>query len=86
MTGSTTSKPNMCIIGTGLIGGSLALALKHADFCGKISGSARTEATLTKALELGVIDDYNTDIDVAVAMPILSWCVCRWARCALCFH
>ena len=67
MTDSTTSKPHICIIGTGLIGGSLALALKHADFCGRISGSARTEATLTKALELGVIDDYSTDMDVAVA-------------------
>ena len=60
-------KPRICIIGTGLIGGSLALALKHADFCGHITGAARTEATLARALELGVIDDYSTDIDVAVA-------------------
>ncbi len=57
----------VCIIGTGLIGGSLALALKNTGFCKTIIGAGRTETTLQKAVELGVIDDYDTDISRAVA-------------------
>jgi len=67
VTDPVIDKPRICIIGTGLIGGSLALALKHAEFCGRITGAARTEATLIRALELGVIDDYDTDMQAAVA-------------------
>ena|SRR5579871_2630468 len=44
------------IIGTGLIGGSLALALRKAKFAGKIVGSDR-EATLEKARNRGAIDE-----------------------------
>lgn len=43
------------IIGTGLIGGSLALALKKNGFRGKIIGCDR-EDVLTRAKRLGVID------------------------------
>jgi prephenate dehydrogenase len=43
------------IIGTGLIGGSLALALRKRKFAGKIVGCDR-EATLEKARKHGVID------------------------------
>jgi prephenate dehydrogenase len=55
----------VCIIGTGLIGGSLALAIRKAGFCKEIVGAGRTEATLIKALELGVIDRYDTSISNA---------------------
>jgi prephenate dehydrogenase len=57
----------VCIIGTGLIGGSLALAIKQAGFCREIVGAGRTESTLIKAAELGVIDRYDTSIVKAVA-------------------
>jgi prephenate dehydrogenase len=57
----------VCIIGTGLIGGSLALAIKQAGFCREIIGAGRTESTLIKAVELGVIDRYDTSIANAVA-------------------
>lgn len=57
----------VCIIGTGLIGGSLALAIKQAGFCREIVGAGRTESTLIKAVELGVIDRYDTSIVNAVA-------------------
>ena len=56
----------VCIIGTGLIGGSLALALKKSGFCQRIVGAGRTEATLKKAVELGVVDHYETDFAQAV--------------------
>ena len=44
------------IIGTGLIGGSLALALRKKKFAGRIIGCDR-EATLEKARARGAIDD-----------------------------
>lgn len=56
----------VCIIGTGLIGGSLALAIRQAGFCKEIVGAGRTEATLVKAVELGVVDRYDTSISNAV--------------------
>ncbi|MGB5457436.1 MAG: prephenate dehydrogenase/arogenate dehydrogenase family protein [Gammaproteobacteria bacterium] len=56
----------VCIIGTGLIGGSLALAIRQAGFCKQIIGAGRTEETLIKAVELGVIDHYDTRIANAV--------------------
>ena len=57
---------HLCIIGTGLIGGSLALALKEQSAVQRITGCGRNEDNLNKAIELGVIDDFNTDPAVAV--------------------
>jgi prephenate dehydrogenase len=48
------------IIGTGLIGGSLALALKQNKFLGKIIGCDRAP-TLERAREQGAIDDGRTN-------------------------
>jgi prephenate dehydrogenase len=58
---------SVCIVGTGLIGGSLALALREAKFCEEIKGSGRSESTLKKAVELGVIDNYEMNMSSAVA-------------------
>jgi prephenate dehydrogenase len=57
---------NLCVIGTGLIGGSLCLALKEANACKNIIGAGRSEETLQKAKQLNIIDDYETDISEAV--------------------
>jgi len=66
----------VCIIGTGLIGGSLALAIRQAGFCKEIVGAGRTEATLVKAVELGVIDRYDTSIsNAAQDADIIVVCV-----------
>ncbi len=56
----------MCIIGVGLIGGSLALAARNAGCCADIIGAGRSEGNLRKAKELGAIDDYTTDLKKAV--------------------
>ncbi len=56
----------LCVIGTGLIGGSFSLALKEAGACEKIIGAGRSEETLQKALQLNIIDSYETDISAAV--------------------
>ncbi len=56
----------LCVIGTGLIGGSFSLALKEAGVCEKVIGAGRSEETLQKALQLNIIDSYETDIAEAV--------------------
>ena len=56
----------LCIIGVGLIGGSLALALKKAGAVGEVVGAGRDVAHLEKAKDLGVIDHFETDISLAV--------------------
>jgi len=56
----------LAIIGVGLIGGSLAQALREADAVGEVVGCGRGKANLEKALELGVIDRYTHDIGEAV--------------------
>lgn len=57
----------LVICGVGLIGGSFALALKRAGAVGEVVGIGRTEASLQRAVELGVIDRYCTDW--AAALP-----------------
>ena len=56
----------LCIIGVGLIGGSLARALKKAGVVGEVVGVGRDVAHLEKAKALGVIDQFETDIAAAV--------------------
>lgn len=57
---------HLSIIGVGLIGGSLARALRQVGQCETITGCGRGEANLRQALELGVIDRYTTDVGEAV--------------------
>ncbi len=56
----------LCIIGVGLIGGSLARALRAAGACKSIIGCGRDSKNLEKAIELGVIDEYSINIAEAV--------------------
>jgi len=57
---------HLAIIGVGLIGGSLAIALRKAGVVGHITGCGRSDTNLKKAIELGVIDDYTHDVSEAV--------------------
>ena len=57
----------LCIIGVGLIGGSLARALREAGEVGEVIGCGRGEANLQAAVRLGVVDRYETDPAHAVA-------------------
>jgi prephenate dehydrogenase len=56
----------LTIIGVGLIGGSLARALRQAGQCNEIVGCSRHVAHLQQAVELGVIDRFSTHISDAV--------------------
>ena len=44
----------LCIIGVGLIGGSLARALRVAGFCKEVVGSGRNHDHLQQAADLGL--------------------------------
>jgi prephenate dehydrogenase len=57
----------LCIIGVGLIGGSLARALRDAGACREVVGAGRSAANLQTAVELGVIDRYETELAKAVS-------------------
>jgi len=46
----------LAVIGVGLIGGSLSLALKEAGAVGQVIGYSRTESVRQEALDLGIID------------------------------
>jgi prephenate dehydrogenase len=55
-----------CVIGVGLIGGSMALALKQHNICDKIIGVDANEENLKQALALKIIDEYAS-LENAVA-------------------
>lgn len=57
----------LVIFGVGLIGGSVALALKKAGIDTHIVGVGRTRNSLDEALNLGIIDVAESDIEVAVS-------------------
>lgn len=56
----------LTIIGVGLIGGSLARALKRAQVCTEIVGCGRNALELQSAVHMQVIDRYETDPATAV--------------------
>ncbi len=57
----------LAVIGVGLIGGSLALALRKAGACGEVVGCGRSRENLERAVALGVIDRFEQDPGRAVA-------------------
>ncbi|MBI4672975.1 MAG: prephenate dehydrogenase [Chloroflexi bacterium] len=61
----STLPSSIAIVGLGLMGGSLALALKEKNAPPKIIGITRTRATLDAALERGAIDVASDQLDAA---------------------
>ncbi len=57
----------LAVVGVGLIGGSLALALKEAGAVGQVVGIGRGLPNLETALELGVVDSFTQDLAKGVA-------------------
>jgi prephenate dehydrogenase len=53
------------IIGAGLIGASVALALREKGLCRTIVGFGRKEENLKRAKERGIIDEYSLDAAAA---------------------
>ena len=71
----------VCIIGCGLIGSSLARAIKKNNLAEKIVSSNRSDATNKKVIELKIVDDSSSDtkkmVDgsdlVVIATPLSSY-------------
>jgi prephenate dehydrogenase len=57
----------LCIIGVGLIGGSLAKDLRRLGLCREVIGCSRSHEHLARARELGIIDAFDVDPAAAVA-------------------
>jgi prephenate dehydrogenase len=59
----------LCIIGIGLIGGSIARAARAQALCKQVVAYGREKnlPNMQRAVELGVIDAYYTDISAAMA-------------------
>ena len=57
---------NVVILGLGLIGGSLARALRKSGFAKTFIGCGHREPSLIRGMELGVIDEYTLDLDEAI--------------------
>jgi len=55
------------ILGTGLLGGSIGLALKSISSDYHITGYGHKESTIQRAVEVGAIDRGTTDLQEAVA-------------------
>lgn len=65
----------IALIGIGLIGSSISHAARRAGLAKTIVGSARTEATVKTALELGIIDEgYATAADAARGSDLVILC------------
>jgi prephenate dehydrogenase len=57
----------LCIVGVGLIGGSLAKDLRRLGLCGEVVGCSRNSDHLERARELDIIDAFDVDPAKAVA-------------------
>ncbi len=70
----------VCIVGVGLIGGSLAMSLKSKGMAGEIVGVGRGKDNLVAAVNLGIIDSYTHHLEegvkdcdlVVIAVPVLA--------------
>lgn len=75
-----TDFKKITIIGVGLIGGSLALALREKGYTGEITGVGRTIENLQEAKRLGIVDGFSQDVAegvrgadlVLVAVPVMK--------------
>jgi len=59
------------IVGLGLMGGSLAMALKEKNLCCTVTALVRREAAAREAVRLGVVDNATTDPAIALGQADL---------------
>ena len=60
----------LVVVGLGLIGGSLALALKAKGGCGEVIGVEPCQQTCEQAVERGVVDSAMTELEMV--LPLLE--------------
>ena len=59
--------PTVAIVGVGMIGGSIGLALKARKLVGRVIGVGRSATSLAEAKRVHAIDEAATDIGSAIA-------------------
>ncbi|MGI9429677.1 MAG: prephenate dehydrogenase [Bythopirellula sp.] len=72
--------PKVTVIGVGLIGGSIGLALKERGLAAEVTGVGRRQASLDRALQRGAVGSATTELAagvenasvVVVATPVAS--------------
>jgi prephenate dehydrogenase len=66
------------IVGTGLIGGSIGLALRAGGFTGSMVGIDSSEAELARAVAMGAVDSVGNDAAllgadlIVLAVPVMG--------------
>ncbi len=80
----------VAVVGVGLIGGSIGLALHARSLASRVVGIGRNEASLAEAVRLGAIDTSTTDLAEGVAradvvvictpVPLIARAVCEAAE------
>ncbi|WP_106478347.1 bifunctional prephenate dehydrogenase/3-phosphoshikimate 1-carboxyvinyltransferase [Phytohalomonas tamaricis] len=73
-------KQNVLIIGLGLIGGSLAAALKQSGYAGRIVACDQDGDEIARGIKMEIIDDGGTDLGdwvdecslIVIAVPVMS--------------
>jgi len=69
------------IIGVGLLGGSLGLAVRRRKLARLTAGFVRRTASLKDCERTGAVDFATTDLLAAVGMPTSSFCALRCRKC-----
>ncbi|WP_316013869.1 prephenate/arogenate dehydrogenase family protein [Roseobacter sp. HKCCA0434] len=70
------SYDRVCLIGLGLIAGSIALAAKRRGLAGTIVGTARTAETRATALRIGLVDEvFDTPAEAVAGADLVILCV-----------
>lgn len=64
----------VAIVGVGLIGGSIALAMKRKRIAGEIVGVSRHQSTLRAALKLKAIDKGSLDLKIIKGADLVILC------------
>lgn len=65
---------SLCIVGLGLMGGSLALALRARGYGGAILGVSRSKDTLRQARERGLVDAARQDLRLCADADVVVLC------------
>lgn len=61
----------LAVVGLGLIGGSIALDLKDTGFANEVIGADLSQANLTEALELGIVDSVGNLEDICSKVDLI---------------
>ena len=72
---SASNYGTVTIVGVGLIGASLGLALKQAGVVTKVYGVGRSKSNLDEALKLGAIDAVIDLVQAAKQSDVIVLCV-----------